>query len=385
MVGFFLCTGIVRGILCVSREVFKFQFNFSTSPCMKKVSMRTVSVSGAIVFLCAALVVVVGSYARYETNGTAQKIASSLRFPAFIVWNPFFVFTTTELRGDMQSVRKFYEGQDFSSVGMRVDFTTEDGKKRLLSRERGILNKAIEDRIIEQIVNDAGARVTDEEVDQNVDRRLHEFGVETGKIEESLNRLYGWTIEDFKEKVVRTELYKEKANKIFEERTEKGRDEEARKKIDEAKRRLDAGVSFSDVAKDFSEGSTAKQEGDLGWIELSGAEPNLADAIKKMKVGDRSNVIETSLGYHIVEVRGMRDDAGTKLYHVYQIIARKEVFADWVNDRIKKSSVIVFLPDYQWNGETGYVEFTNPVMTEFETKSFNPKTLSLPSESAEKK
>lgn len=352
---------------------------------MKKVSMRTLSISGAIVFVCIVLVIVVGVYARYGTDGKAQKIASTFHLPAFILWNPFFVFTTTELHGNMQSVRKFYEGQDFSSVGMRVDFTTDDGKKRLLSRERGILNKVMEDRIIEQTVNDAGGRVTDEEVSQNVERRLHEFGVDAGKIEESLSRLYGWTLKDFKEKVVKTELYKEKANKIFEERIEKGRDEEARKNIDEAKRRLDAGASFSDVAKDLSEGVTANREGDLGWIELSGAEPNLADAIKKMKVGDRSNVIETSLGYHIVEVRGMRDDAGTKLYHMYQIIARKEMFADWVNDRIKKSSVTVFLPDYRWNRDTGYIEFTNPVMTEFETKGFNGGSIPLPSEPAEKK
>lgn len=336
---------------------------------MKKISRFTLFASCAIFCFCAVVVATIAVYARYETSETARRVAAAAHLPALVSTSPsFFVYSTAQLRDDVASVRRFYENQDFSSIGMRVDFSTDDGKKRLLVRERGILNKVIEDRVIKSLVDESGERVTDAEVDQNVQRRLHEFGIDENKIRESLDRLYGWEVEDFKEKVVKTELYKDKARKIFEDRDEKSKDEAAHAKILSAKSRLDSGKSFSDTAKEFSEGATASQDGDLGWIELSGAEPNLAEAISRMKVNDRSDIIETSVGYHIIELRGMREDAGVKLYRIYQVIARKETFADWVNAYIKKASLWVLLPDYRWNEETGYVEFKNPVMNEFESK-----------------
>lgn len=335
---------------------------------MKRFSKKTVFVSVGILLFCFLFIFPIVIYTRYATSPWSQKIAGMVHFPVLIMWSPFAVVSSGEVQADISSVRKFYENQDFSSVGMRVDFTTEDGKKRLLVRERGILNKDIEDAVIEEIVKDNGETVTDAEVDQNVTRKLHEFGTED-RVRADLERLYGWSLEDFKTKVVKPSLYKEKAQVIFEEREAKAINETASQKMQEALAQLKSGMSFADAVKKYSDGATAQDGGDLGWVDLSQAEPNLSEVIGALKVGERSEVVETSLGYHIVQVNEIRKESGTKLYHVSQIIARKELLADWVNTFIKKTPIWIFLPDYQWNAQTGFVEFSNPVMRDFEIKN----------------
>ena len=66
-----------------------------------------------------------------------------LPFPAAVINYTNFLSIGT-LNEDLDSSRRFYESQDFSSVGLRVDFNTEDGQKRLRVKEKDILNKMIE-------------------------------------------------------------------------------------------------------------------------------------------------------------------------------------------------------------------------------------------------
>lgn len=338
----------------------------------KKVSWRVAMISGVVVFLIGIFVGVVAIYARYGSSESAQNIASFLHLPVLVVWEPFDIVTANELSGDMRSLRQFYENQDFASVGMRVDFTTSDGQKRLLVRERGILNKAVEDAVVEGLARENGIRVTATEVDQNVERKLHEFGTEDRVIDD-LHRLYGWDLQDFKRKVVKPQIYRERLASVFAEREDSITNTRAFEKIRVAQEALNGGRTFEEVAKEYSEGSTASSGGDLGKIDLSQAEPSLAQTLETIEVGQVSDIIETPLGYHIVRLDGVFEEGDKTLYQVHHIIARKELFADWVNQEIQKASVWVMLPAYEWSAETGFVEFADEAMKDFEEKNVQPE------------
>ncbi len=334
----------------------------------KMFSKKVIFIGSSIILVCVAMAFLVAVYARYATSSWAQGAAHTFHLPVLITWKPFSVLTAAELQWKLQSLRQFYEKQDFSSVGMRVDFTTEEGKKRLQVRERGLLNKYIEDQMVKYLAEKAGVRVTSLEADQSVERKMHEFSSEE-RVMDDLSRLYGWDLADFKKEVVVPDLYKEKLSAIFEARQDRSQDVQALKKIQEAQGRLNSGEVFPDVAKQYSEGSTVGDGGEIGWIDISQAEPALADAIEKLSVGEMSDITETSLGYHIVQLNETRKEAGVILYRISQIMTRKETFADWIGNSIRGSTVWVLLPEYEWNAETGYVEFTNPTMAAFEQEN----------------
>lgn len=85
------------------------------------------------------------------------------------------------------------------------------------------------------------------------------------------------------------------------EMTEEERDA-ARKKIDDAKARLDAGEEFAELAVAVSEDPAAASGGELGWIArgaVSGAFEVVAFSLPKKEI---SEVVVTDYGYHIIQV-----------------------------------------------------------------------------------
>jgi parvulin-like peptidyl-prolyl isomerase len=62
---------------------------------------------------------------------------------------------------------------------------------------------------------------------------------------------------------------------------------------------LIAGADFREVAKKRSIGPNAQRGGDLGYFYKGDFQPEFEEAILKLKPGEISGVVKTSLGYHI--------------------------------------------------------------------------------------
>src|SRR5262249_55331412 len=63
-----------------------------------------------------------------------------------------------------------------------------------------------------------------------------------------------------------------------------------------------SGQDFEEMVKEFSEGPSASKGGDLGWLTRNGERPVLSEAALKLKLGEISDILETSAGLHIIKV-----------------------------------------------------------------------------------
>jgi peptidyl-prolyl cis-trans isomerase SurA len=93
---------------------------------------------------------------------------------------------------------------------------------------------------------------------------------------------------------------------------------DAKSRIDEIRRRVLAGESFSDLAKEFSEDPSAPLGGDLGFVDPEDlAEPAFARAIAGLEVGDVSEPVRTAYGYHIIQITEKKPDSGeVRIRHI---------------------------------------------------------------------
>ncbi len=80
----------------------------------------------------------------------------------------------------------------------------------------------------------------------------------------------------------------------------------ARKKIEAAQKRLKKGEKFAKVAKEVSEGPSAKNGGDLGFFRRGQMVKPFEDAAFGMKVGQVSGIVRTRFGFHIIKVTGKK-------------------------------------------------------------------------------
>jgi parvulin-like peptidyl-prolyl isomerase len=316
-----------------------------------------------LIFFLVVYVVFIGVliYGFNVNNRLTQKTASIFPYPV-ANWGTNFI-TESKLKKQLNSARMFYEKQDFSDLGMRVDFATEDGKKRLEIKEKNILNKLIENRLIENEAKKRGIKINSEDISQAVSRKMQEYGSEE-YLKNNLERLYGWTLQDFEENIVKPDMYKEK---LFEDI--KKTDQQmivAKNKIDLASKELADKKNFASVAEKYSEGESAKSKGELGWFNESEMLPEIAQAVFNLKKGEQSGIIESSLGYHIVSVEDKKTENGLDNVQLKQIFVRTINFSDWLDKYVKNFDIHIFSRDLYWNKEAGRVEFKNIELKDFE-------------------
>ncbi len=312
-----------------------------------------------LAFLLLSLFVVF-SYAVPGALGNAVRRVSP--FPAIIVNQTSFL-SFSEVARNVASIRRFYETQDLSPYGIRIDFSTEDGMKRLKIREKELLNKMIEDAAAESLARARGIVVTDEMTEESVRRKLDEYG-SRDRVTEDMKRLYGWSLADFQKTIVKPALYQEELAKVFEK--ESPVTSRARERIREAADALSSGRSFSSVATEYSEGKTSSDGGSLGWFVSEDLAPELQNSVENAKKGVPTDILESSLGFHIVLVEDIREENGEKSYHLRQIFTRKPVYADFLSEEMKKMKIWVLDTEYNWNFETARIEFRDPTMRAFE-------------------
>lgn len=317
----------------------------------------------AVIVAIAAYLVLAGilTYFFGINNNLIRKTTSLLPYPAAMAGNGFV--SIKNLDKNTQAVKKFYENQDFSDLGLRVDFSTLDGKKRFQIKEKNVLNKLIENSIIEKEAKKVGIKITPDVVSQEVNRKMNEYGSREN-VKEDLARLYGWDISDFEENIVKPDLYKEK---LAENIVKNDQDiAAAKEKISKALEELKKGTNFEVVVGKYSEGESAKNRGDLGWFSADQMLPEIASVAFSLKKGEQSEIVESSIGFHIIIIDDKRTEDDVDKVKLRQIFVRSKNFGDWLCEKEKEYRILIPFRNYQWNRDSCQVEFRSGELRQFE-------------------
>lgn len=126
-----------------------------------------------------------------------------------------------------------------------------------------------------------------------------------------------------------------------------------RKKIDTALKRVRDGESFAEIAKRFSDGSTAKQGGYLGQYKRGELAKQLEDVVFAMKRNQISDVIETKQGFLVLQVLEHYDEGQQPLAKVDNEI-KERLYNERMEPALKEylktlreQSYVVIKPEYK--------------------------------------
>jgi peptidyl-prolyl cis-trans isomerase SurA len=107
-------------------------------------------------------------------------------------------------------------------------------------------------------------------------------------------------------------------------RTEK----QAEELIESMHVRVEAGESFKQLARQYSEDPGSKMEGgDLGWNTLDTFDPTFEAVMKSLEIGELSRPFKSSFGWHILEVLDRRNEDVSdevRKNRAYQIIFNRK-------------------------------------------------------------
>lgn len=327
----------------------------------KQKLLLAISISTGVIF-AVLFFFVLGVYKFNWNNNFFILISNRIPFPALYI-NGAGMISVNEIKSNNSSVKKFYESQDFEKLGMRIDFSTEQGEKRLQIKEKGIISKLIENKIIEDLAKKRDISISDTAVSTELERNIAQIGNKDNLMSD-LARLYGWTIDDFEQKVVKPEMYSQKLEETYARELDSSRQKE---KVDSLYGKVtEEKEDFASVAEKNSEGKSSENGGDLGWSTKEQLIQEVAEKAFSMKKGEISQPIESPLGFHILKLQEKKIDNDQELIHLSQIFVKKDSYSEWLSDQVKKYSVFIFLKDYNWNKSSGQVEFSDPAMKNFE-------------------
>ena len=126
---------------------------------------------------------------------------------------------------------------------------------------------------------------------------------------------------------------------------------EGRQKLMGIKERLENGIKFEDMAKQYSEDPSATNGGDLGWINPGDTVPEFEKTMKQLNINQISDPIKTPFGWHLIQVLEKRSQDMSKesarMQARQQIKMRKseEAYQDWLQELRDRSFVELRLED----------------------------------------
>ena len=126
-----------------------------------------------------------------------------------------------------------------------------------------------------------------------------------------------------------------------------------KKKAETALKRVKDGEDFGEIAKRFSDGSTAKQGGFLGVYKRGELSKELEDTVFKMKKNDLTDVLDTKQGYLVLQVIEHYDEGQQSLSKVENEIMDK-MYSSRMEPKLKEylktlreQSYVVIKPGYE--------------------------------------
>jgi len=259
---------------------------------------------------------------------------------------------------------------------LRQEIQTEDRwerRERVREVSRTVLERMIEEKLIDQEVKRAGVKVPGKEVESALEEIRRQNNASQEDLEKALNK-DGMTLEAFKKevekKLLRMKLisWAVKTDSKVEEReledfyqkniTRYRRNEsyrpghilfiipngatpeeirEIRKRCQRVLEKIKGGEDFGEMALLYSQDGSAKDRGVLGYFKKGELLPAFEKEAIRLQIGEVSGIIRTEYGFHLIKLLDRKGGDAPPFEEI-----KEKVFADYL-DREKEKAIQQFL------------------------------------------
>lgn len=279
----------------------------SKQPSMKWMKKMIVGIIVLIV-LIPIITLLLSMYVFNVRAATIDSVAKVIPLPVVQVNGHWLTYA--DWRAGVATVNHFYsQKEELGLAGTLPDLSQE----QIESNE---LDRLIERELLNELADQFGVTVTLEEIDEEYQTTIVPQAVDETEIATTIQTMYGWTIDQFKQEVVREVVLRRELQTAM--NADVTLNAVARQEIDQAKVELDGGADFAEIAKKYSDDGSAAEGGDLGWIEKDQTVPEFESVAFATSVGETSDVFASVYGFHILKVLETEDAK----VHVSHILAK---------------------------------------------------------------
>ncbi len=292
-----------------------------------KASSKKLLRAFALGLLCAIVVGAVGAvgatYAMEPSSAFVRAVSRVVPLPA------------AKVDGKIVYVRDVLSERDALVKYYGIQGKEAPPEQELISQ---ILDTLVNKQALQNLADNAGVTADPEGLKLAEAQIVEQAGGEE-KVDEQLMTSFGWTRDEFRNRVLRSVALAEAMQKHVATNTELQAASKA--KVDGAKARLDAGEDFAAVSKELSDDASGDAGGDVGSIPTSQIPESAKTALDALKVGGVTGVIETEGAYVILKLNGLvkaKKDAEAE-YKLSTIVVEKMTLEGVVNEYITTAKI----------------------------------------------
>lgn len=231
-----------------------------------------------------------------------------------------------------------------------LDPNTDAGQMELQRLRRQVLDDMINQLLIEAAATEMGITASDAETDASLKQSIEALGGEA-KFKEALEKS-GSTMDDVRAMERASIIGRKVLEKVTVDLPATAEAVHARHILCEeeaaclaALTQLEGGADFATVAKAVSKDTaTGERGGDLDWV-VRGMLPSteVEAAIFAVPAGQRSAVVKTDFGYHIIEALEVDPNRALSAEQLNELRQRK--LQDWLKERRAQATVEILVDD----------------------------------------
>lgn len=253
----------------------------------------------------------------------------------------------------------------------------EEERKMLYEVREQTLNQLIEQKLTDQEIRRYNITISAEAIDNAIEE-IKKRSLMTDEQLRSTLQKEGMTMDDYREqiknKILRSRLVNrqvkskivitdEDIRAVYEKnKAEYGSDTyvrlrqivvvssedplQAQQRMQTVLLKLDEGLAFGDVAREFSDGPTAADGGLLGEFKVDDLSDKIRAALKGLKTGDHTSIMDTDSGLQLFYIEDIRLEAGKSLEEaapeiedkLYDRIVNRK-FSNWLAELRERSHI----------------------------------------------
>lgn len=230
-----------------------------------------------------------------------------------------------------------YSDWEREYLRMQAFVDSTDQKVDSQAIEDNVFEKLIHEALVKQIAKKNDIHLTNEEVDTEIAAVQQELASSDTTLEAVVQQEYGWTVDEFRKVFIEPSMLESKVLKSLID-----------KRVAEVYSALDAGESFEDLAKKYSDDTgSAENGGSLGLAVKGSFVPEFEEAALALEPGEVSDPVESQFGVHIiklVQIVPANEAEGTPMqFEAKHILISRAVFDDALTDFTDNSRVWRFL------------------------------------------
>ncbi|SRR6056297_3602898 len=235
----------------------------------------------------------------------------------------------------------------------KQSMSTQPAEQQIADEElkKMVLQTQIDSALLEDLADDYEIELTEEDYDKAFQQVLGLTDLSDEALEEFegfTQETYGWDLETYKEKVIRLYVLSQKLSAKLVSDLESEENKAVYEEMESVYNELENGGDFAELAMLNSEDGSAPEGGDLGWFSEDMMVEEFMTEVKKLEVGEYSDVFMTPYGYHIVKLMDQREneDTGVTEYKASHIIKLAKGLDAYLEELRKDADIKVYIKGY---------------------------------------